>query len=67
MKYTYSTTYIPINLSTPLWKVRSEHIAEWQEILKTLEESPKEVFRTLISLQEIKSFLPQSYSAEGEI
>ena len=55
--YSYSTDHKPVPLSRPLWKIRSNRPLEWQEMIKILEDSPKELFLSIITVPEIMSRL----------
>ena len=55
--YSYSTEHKPVDMNSPLWKLRTNRPLEWQAIIKTLEESPKEIFQTLLSVPDVKSHL----------
>ena len=55
--YSYSTEHKPVDLNSTLWKLRTNRPLEWQAIIKTLEESPKEIFQTLLSVPDVKSHL----------
>ena len=65
-RYVYSTEHIPLDLNIPLWKLRTKHTLEWEAIVKTLEESPKELFQTLLSAPDVKPYLNQSYKPTGK-
>ena len=64
--YTYSTEHKPVDLNSPLWKLKTNRPLEWQAIISTLEESPKEVFRTLLSVPDVKSHLRFSPDLTGK-
>ena len=55
--YSYSTDHKPVPLNRPLWKIRNNRPSEWQEIVRVLEESPKDLFQSLLRVPEIKSHL----------
>ena len=61
--YSYSTDHKAIPLNRPLWKIRANRPQEWQEITRILEDSPKELFDTILTVPEIKSIL-QNYHQE---
>ena len=64
--YTYSTEHKPVDLNSPLWKLRTNRPLEWQTIISTLEESPKEVLRTLLLVPDVKSYLSCSPHPRGK-
>ena len=55
--YSYTTDHKPIPLNRPLWKIKSYRSLEWKEIIRVLEESPKDLFQSLLRVPEIKSHL----------
>ena len=55
--YSFSTEHKPVPLSRPLWKIRANRPVEWQEIINVLQNSPKELFKAIITVPEIQSRL----------
>ena len=64
-QYTYSIEHKPVDLNSPLWKVRIDRPLEWQALVKTLEESPSHIFYTLLSVPDIKSCLNRLHHHTG--
>ena len=63
--YTYSTEHKPVDLNIPLWRLRVDRPLEWQALVKTLEESPRDLFQILLSVPDVKSCLTHSYHQTG--
>ena len=64
--YTYSTAHLPIELNCPLWMLRTERPLEWQEMIRTLEESPRELLQVFVSVPDVKSCLPHNFYQTGK-
>ena len=63
--YSYSTDHKAIPLNRPLWKIRANRSQEWQEITRILEDSPKELFDSILVVPEIKLLLQSHHQEFG--